>query len=209
MTYYTIAYKSDGSCCEECQPDPSTCSCEEDVCCDPDASYADKTATLVWHRVYGSGGGNYDELVQFTGIWSGGGQFNGSWTRDYRVCGRASDTGCYEGVVGCDPYTYTAGSAALYVSCETDVNGTFYYFYLSFFDLWSDGFRTESLLPNCGLMTGCNMFNQLWTCTATYSSSCYSISTSRERCYLEYLLPSCVSQFRGNWEQTDITMSIA
>lgn len=30
MTYYTIPYKTDGSCCPVCQPDPSTCSCDED-----------------------------------------------------------------------------------------------------------------------------------------------------------------------------------
>lgn len=210
MTYYTIPYKEDGSCCDGCQPDPSTCACEETECCDFDTMYAGKTLTgTMSSQSIGPGGSGSSTVSIYTAFaYVGGGSFTGgNINNDLTIYGASDDyAGCYDqGPIDSNSNFDTSASAQWY--CETDPE-LFYYP-----DFLGTSYFLESLVANCGYPTVCVPDGaggaSIVTCSSTYASSCFSISGHHLVCTTYYADETCSTESFQAWGEQTFSFTIA
>ena len=196
MTYYTIPYKSDGSCCPTC-PTVQSCNCDENTCCDFDASYTGKT--LTGHReAYSIGPGGVGSFVitDWTALtYAGGGAFTGPADIDVTLYDSDGGNGsCYNtGIFNSSfPSSYT-DTITWYC-----VTSPFYYYNSA---VGSGAYATANSV-NCGYGVGCVDTDLIYTCTATYSSSCFSISYYIQTCTQGFVAGSnCTGESTYSWSR--------
>jgi hypothetical protein len=206
VTYYTIPFKSDGTCCPECQPDPSTCSCEEEGCCDPQL-WVGKTVVFTFNaESFGYGGilfpGSdlFTEYVSWTGPMSGLSAIGFDWRQS---CINSSPRVCYSEPGICQRPISGSFEAQFGYSCHTDgVDGSVYYvprlFGGSVINFSGSSYYYASLLPNCGGEACHNSDDEnnpnvsyAFTCSSLYQSSCFSASCTYTSCVTTFLGLNC------------------
>jgi hypothetical protein len=206
--YYTIPFKTDGSCCPTC-PVVQGCNCEEG-CCDPDASYTGKTMTLSesFANRYNAFFWNKD-VSTFTGAYIGaaspfdlppgctGGIFSGTRSGT-TYSGQYPDGGqpdCPTPPLSPSQSTYSDPTSITIFCCAADP-GKYYI---------GGGFGGCSSLPCTN--DGSISYDQ--TCAESYASSCFSISVYYFVCYNQYRENNCQDRYIVDFAEHYLTVSIA
>jgi hypothetical protein len=177
-------------------------------CCDFDVQYVGKTVTITLVRSDSTSTNITESTETFTGTYTGGGNFAGTYTLSYRVCTRSDAGACNDAPTNCSPLVNDSYPAVLTMVCGIDGNGLYYGFQISLTSINSLDYRTPALLANCGYPVGCGGYFDN-TCTASYVSSCFSVTAQQDVCTLNYTDEDCTTLFDTRWNTATLTMSIA